>query len=345
MPGFYTPRYPQRESRNADKIAAYRDSNDAEKDIRASDRAGLRIGSTPLERTSNSDPRVSLGGGLSDDATWNKNFKTYNADRWTTDGIYDPSGDPAHVAYDRVARATRGADIGAATPGVASSGFDYTGMQHVTPDSRLEAATPVYDPAHDMRTNRQGNAILSPYGTASVRPGADPQQGVASVSPTNPSAAPQVPAWHKFIMDQYPEIGQAGSEANKQFVSAYTEAAKNGPVNDPVGLAHSVMAARAPVPASGRGGSSASLMAYQPSETATPYTNPTAANAPIGAPQDVDEGGNQIPAPTSVAPQSPPPVAAAKPYDPRNDASWQSQKHGFDWTAAKNTVKRALTPY
>lgn len=248
------------------------------------ERLGERVGSTPLERASNADPRVSLGGGLSDEATWQSNFPTYSGTRLTRNGVYDPSGDPAHIAASRVPQSVWQAQYNANRMYPQTrQGFDQRGL----------LANGSYDPAHDMRTQRQNNEIINPYGTASVRPATNPQQGVASVAPADPMATPvQVPAWHKFIMDQYPEIGQAGSEANKQFVSAYTSALKQGPVNDPVGLAHSVMSSRAivgaPAPAPGRSGSSTALNAYEPDVPApipapAPPQGGVTSNAPVRA--------------------------------------------------------------
>lgn len=264
------------------RARAYQEPDESQADFRGR-QAGYRTGSTREQRAGTapgyvpgygvSAPQNNPGSSLTDASAWAKRFPKYNGARQLSPYDPDPgieSDDstlggsataPAASPYiDRLPPGSTGPALGAITPGIASSGFDYTGMQHVRPDSRLEPATPIYDPAHDTRTQRQGNQIISPYGSASV------------------SYKPASDSWQADIIAKYPQIGVAGSEENKAFLDAFN---KHGAWEKGMNTAHQVMSGIAPlINAPGAGRSAATdtsqISAPNPNQPTLPNPPPTA---------------------------------------------------------------------
>ncbi len=169
-----------------------------------------RVGATPLERAGGS-PGYTPGygrssaqnsaGGKTSEAAWGAMFPTYAGSNFTKDGVYDSSGDPAHVAASRVPNEVNSAELGSRTPGVVMPGFNTTGVRSgdaFTPES-------VYDPAQDRLTPRQGDQIHSQYGDASVSTDAPPKD------------------WIQQIVQKHPDIGVAGTPANLAFTGTFNK--------------------------------------------------------------------------------------------------------------------------
>lgn len=258
------------------------DESVAEARARWREQQDQRIGSTADQREGK-DPNyvpgvgrmakgnfTTFGGGLTDETDWRARFRDSKASPVAAYERPTQSGEPmtgnAPPAAPRLSAYDLGRELGNRTPGANPSGFDYTGMSHVPADPRLEPSTPIYDPAHDMRTQRQGNRIISPYGEASVTHVAAPQ------------------GWQQAIVKQYPQIGVAGSPENAAFLKEY---AQHQAPERAMESAHAAMRGVAAgqqaqqlastAPAAGRSSGDTSVL----NPSATPQGGPAASGAPL----------------------------------------------------------------
>lgn len=86
-------------------------------------------------------------------------------------------------------------------------------------------------------------AVAGQYGTGTATPGVGQPTAAETAAATTANGISRAPDWQTAITKAHPEIGIAGSEGNKAYISAYGDALKNKGAGqfDPVQLAHDTM--------------------------------------------------------------------------------------------------------
>jgi hypothetical protein len=175
---------------------------------------------------------ASMGGqGLTPESQWDAMFPN-KADGSPRLSPPSPAGANRPIAPSQNPAMTAGVEKGAATPTVLSQ------PGTVAPASVTNAA------------GTGKTVALGTFGTGSSRvpTAADNAAAASKATPIMENGVQvgvgRAPGWQEQILKEHPEIGVAGSEGNKAYVSAYQDALKNKGAGqfDPVQLSHDTMA-------------------------------------------------------------------------------------------------------
>ncbi len=214
------------------------------------------------------------------------------------------------------------------------------------------------------RALRGSASVLTPFGTASAR-FANPGENLTAATTTDTGVQRAAPLpWQQQVLKDHPDVGIAGSNANKAFVEAHRAAVASGQQFDPHALAETTLAPLYTQGLAKRGGTPSDRGNIS-QETQGPKfaERPVAAKPGMAAAAAQRQGAPGVPQGDGIvdrfasagadalnrsvapwSPQPPAPVAGAPspaPYDPSGLGAGAKALAGKAWDATKNFVSGA----